>query len=232
MSKVAKEKKVILFVVEGDTEETALAGAMESAFSNDRIFFDIVRGDLTTQKDAGKNPRERVRNRVLAHIERNNGYGWNDLERIVQIGDTDGAFVPDSSVLSSDGTAVDYTESSILAPDPAGICLRNKQKALAMRQLARISSLTYRKKSVPYGLYFFSRNMEHALHGEAGILTRDKKIELANKFRRMYGNDPEGFAKLLKSEDVLVAGDYAQTWAYLEKGSHSLERGSNLGLLV
>lgn len=232
MSNVAKEKKVILFVVEGDTEETALAGAMESVFSNDRIFFDIVRGDLTTQRDGGKNPRERVRDRVLAHIEKNNGYGWNDLERIVQICDTDGAFVPDSSVLTSDGAAIDYTESSILAPDPAGICLRNKQKVSAMRQLARIGSLTYRRKPVPYGLYFFSRNMEHALHDEAGTLTRDKKIELANKFRRAYGNDPQGFAKLLRSEDMLVPGDYAQTWQYLEEGSHSLERGSNLGLLV
>lgn len=232
MIKVAKEKKVILFVVEGDTEETALASVMESVFSSERIFFDIVRGDLTTQRDGGKNPRERVRNRVLAHIGRSSGYGWNDLERIVQIGDTDGAFVPDDSVLPSGGRAIEYTDSSILTPDPVGICLRNKEKATAMRQLARIGSLTYRKKSVPYELYYFSRNMEHALHGEAGTLSRSEKVGLANKFRRRYGNDPDGFRKFVKGDGVLVPGDYEQTWEYLEEGLHSLERGSNIGLLV
>lgn len=232
MIKVAKEKKVVLFVVEGDTEETALASVMESVFSNDRIFFDIVRGDLTAQRGEGKNPRERVRNRVLAHMGRSSGYGWNDLERIVQIGDTDGAFVPDDSVLLSNGRGIEYTGSSILTPDPAGIRLRNKEKAATMRQLARIGSLTYRKKSVPYEFYYFSRNMEHALHGVAGALSRNEKIELANKFRRRFGDDLDGFKRFVKSDEVLVSGDYVQTWEYLEEGLHSLERGSNIGLLV
>ncbi len=229
---MAKEKKVLLFVVEGPTEETALAAIMESVFSSNRIFFDVVHGDVTVQKGASKKPRERVRDLVLAEIGRNKGYGWNDLERIIQICDTDGAFVPEDRVLLSSGVAVEYGEDAILAPNLEWIRARNREKAESMRQLSRVRALTYRGRSVPYWLYYFSRNMEHALHGRGEMLSNGTKIELANEFRCRFDGDPDGFRRFVGSPDVLVPGDYGQTWEYLEDGVHSLKRGSNIALAV
>ncbi len=229
---MATEKKVLLFVVEGPTEETALAGIMEDIFATNRIFFDVVHGDITAQGNGSKKPRERVRDLVITQMGRNKGYGWNDLERIVQICDTDGAFVTDDKVLLSAGSGIEYTDISILTPNPEGIRRRNCEKADAMRQLSHVHALTYRKKSVPYGLYYFSRNMEHALHGRGETLTDRAKVELANEFRRRFDGDPEGFKRFVGGTDVLVPGDYRQTWDYLEDEAHSLERGSNIALAV
>lgn len=229
---MANTKKVLLFVVEGATEETALASIMENIFSTKRIFFDIAHGDITVQGSGGKKPRERVRDLVLAQINKNKSYGWNDLERIVQISDTDGAFVLDERVLLASGAGLEYREDAILSPNPEGIRARNKEKAESMRQLSRIHSLTYRGKSVPYALYYFSRNMEHALHGKAETLSDRTKIELANGLRRRYANDPSGFRDLVTSAEVLVPGDFRQTWDYLESGARSLERGSNIALAI
>lgn len=229
---MATEKKVLLFVVEGPTEETALAGIMEGIFATNRIFFDVVHGDITAQGNGSKKPRERVRDLVITQMGRNKGYGWNDLERIVQICDTDGAFVTDDKVLLSAGSGIEYTDISILTPNPEGIRRRNCEKADAMRQLSHVHALTYRKKSVPYGLYYFSRNMEHALHGRGETLTDRAKVELANEFRRRFDGDPEGFKEFANSADVLIPGEYRQTWDYLEDEAHSLERGSNIALAV
>ena len=229
---MGKEKKVLLFVVEGPTEETALASIMECVFSSNRIFFDVVHGDITVQKGAAKNPRECVRDWVLAQMGRGKGYGWNDLERIVQICDTDGAFVPIERVMPSSAPGIEYTDMAILTPNPGGVRARNNKKAEAMRQLSRVHALTYRGKSVPYGLYFFSRNMEHALHGRGETLTDREKIRLANQFRRRFDGDPVGFREFISSEDILVPGDFRQTWDYLEDGVQSLERGSNVALAV
>lgn len=229
---MANTKKVLLFVVEGATEETALARIMENIFSTKRIFFDIAHGDITVQGGMGKKPRERIRDLVLAQMNRNKSYGWNDLEQIVQICDTDGAFVPDDKVLRAPGSGLEYREDAILSPNPEGIRARNKEKAESMRKLSRIHSLTYRGRSVPYALHYFSRNMEHALHGKAETLSDRMKIELANELRRRYENDPSGFRDFVNSAEVLVSGDFSQTWDYLESGVRSLERGSNIALAI
>lgn len=229
---MGREKKVLLFVVEGPTEETALASIMEGVFSSNRIFFDVVHGDITVQKGAAKNPRECVRDLVLAQMGRSKGYGWNDLERIIQICDTDGAFVPADRVMLSPAPGIEYADTAILTSNPDGIRARNSKKAEVMNQLSHVHVLTYRSKSVPYGLYYFSRNMEHALHGRGEALTDREKIRLANQFRRRFEADPVGFKEFISSGDVLVPGDYRQTWDYLGDGVRSLGRGSNVALAV
>ena len=71
---MAATKKVILFIVEGPTEETALGSVLERCFDSDRVRFDVIHGDITSALSGDKNPRERVRTAVLDEIERDRGY--------------------------------------------------------------------------------------------------------------------------------------------------------------
>ena len=87
---MAIAKQVMIFIVEGPTEETALAQILSRIFSTGQIKFEIVHGDITTERRL--NPRERVRGLVLQSLKLN-GYRWKDIARIVQISDTDGAFI-------------------------------------------------------------------------------------------------------------------------------------------
>lgn len=48
---MGKTKKVILFIVEGITDKTALGSVLDAILSNEKIHFAITEGDITT-KDA------------------------------------------------------------------------------------------------------------------------------------------------------------------------------------
>ena len=75
-----------------------------------------------------------------------------------------------------------------------------------------------------------SRNLEHALHGEAGYLSDRQKDFLARAFDRRFRDDVEGFVEFMTNE-VAVPGDYNKSWSYIAEDTNSLKRGSNLHLL-
>jgi len=43
-------KKVVLFIVEGPTDETTLKPLLKKIINDKKIFFKIVRGDITSQR--------------------------------------------------------------------------------------------------------------------------------------------------------------------------------------
>ena len=172
-----------------------------------------------------------MRERVLGQIERKD-YRWNDLKRIVQIVDLDGAFVPDSLVEKSDTERLRYTEDRIMASSADNIRERNRAKKNALRKLSHLGNLTFRRHSVPFSVYYLSRNMEHALHGRIDEVEVGEKERLARDFQRRFRNDLPGFVGFMNGSDVAVPGTYEETWKYVEEGCNSLKRGSNLHLVL
>lgn len=224
-----KEKKVLLFIVEGPTEETALALIFQRIFADCSVKFDVVHGDVTTAYCASA-PREVIRKRVIDHVSRQD-YKWADLSQVVQIADTDGAFVPDSAVVESSDGCLSYRECEIVTPNPAKIIDRNARKGRALSQLQSTSELTYRGKPIPFHVYYFSRNMEHALHGITDDVSDDQKELLARRFQKQYRDDLTAFRDFLTNE-VGIEGTYNETWAFEKTGTNSLKRGSNLHLAL
>lgn len=226
-------KKVILFVVEGPSEETAFGSIFEKIFDKSLVKFDVVHGDLTCSTTAGTSrPRERVRDKVLEHLSYDRGYRWTDLERIVQICDTDGAFVSDDLVMLDESVHIAYEPDCIRTDNPESICKRNREKQAAMKQLASIGELTYKKHVVALSVYYLSRNMEHVLHGKNDDLTNSEKEALAHSFRRRYARDIDGFGAFMSNPTIAARGNYSETWKYIEEGANSLSRVSNLHLLL
>ena len=228
---MANTRKVVLFIVEGPSDEAALGGIFTKIFSNATVKFDVIHGDVTTSCQDPAKIREHVRNEILKHLSRDRGYGWKDLERIVVICDTDGAFVPSSCIEASSDGRLHYEEARILTRDPATIAERNAKKSEALKRLSSIKELTSKQRKVPIRTFFLSRNLEHALSNEPGECSNDEKELLAHRFAQKYVNGIEGFKRFL-AEEIGVVGDYAETWNYVAEGSHSLERCSNLHLVL
>ena len=61
-------------------------------------------------------------------------------------------------------------------------------------------------------------------------LTTSQKNALTGQFDEQYGDAPEAFLEYIKYKEFAVPGDYAETWALVESGLHSLERWSNFHL--
>lgn len=243
---MAKRRKVVLFLVEGESEKAALMRpfqALISAGTNSGISTEseAFYCDVTTARIFGSGGKFKVfpkvqntiRQFVLDRIEMRHAYTWHDIARVVHIVDLDGAFIPESNIRQGNEPGYHYGPDYIEAPDIDDIVRRNKEKASALRELIGCEQLTWKRASIPYSVYFVSRNLEHALYGIDSDCSDDEKRDLSNSFADKYSYDPEGFAELLLSEVISVPGeDFGDTWDYAQQGTHSLERGSNLHLLV
>lgn len=245
---MSKQARVILFLVEGPSDESALARPLEALWKErarlsglsvepDAFHCDVTTVHLFRHDDVGFEVTDRVadnvRSFILERIEKSHKYTWNDLARVIHIVDLDGAFVPDGCARVGEGPGFQYGEDYIAAPDTSQILRRNHGKAASLRKLISRRNLKFKKRAVPYEVYFVSRNLEHAMYGCDLDLSDREKEALAIAFGDKYCADPEGFARLLASDKVRVPGDsLAETWEYAQQGTNSLKRGSNLHLLI
>lgn len=233
-------KRVWLFVVEGETDKTAIGLPMEDLIKNEMVEFDVFSSDIfgETQYWAGADPImrvkdicERVRKEIVDYL-RSVDYMWKDLDRVVLLLDTDGSFVSENLVVENDQVEhICYLSDHIEAPNASQTRRRIAERSHNVRKMIDRGHVTYDKKSVPVEVYFFSRNLEHALYDRSEDLTERIKARLANEFRSIYKANPAGFSQLIVNE-LAVPGDYRGTWNYVCEGTHSLERGSNLHLLL
>ena len=178
---MAKTKKVVLFIVEGFTDKTALGAILTNLLENESVRFAITEGDITTRAAVMEN-REAKR--------------------------------------------VEYSEKEVFAPDRDRLLQRNKRKLRLVRLLRGKREI--RKK--PYRMFYFSRNLEHALHGEIRTLTSAEKTRLAERLEASFIDRPSDFIGFMHSKEFLAPGDYENSWKFIEESTRSLERWSNFGI--
>lgn len=210
---MGNSRKVVLFIVEGPSDETALGLLLTRLFAPLQVNFDVMHGDVTTERCfnaslSKKNVRDILRQRIVDHVCRQ-PYRWDDLERIVMLTDTDGA----------------YTDNTAMRQ-------RNSVKTEDTRKLSGCDCLTYNKKSVPFRIFYFSTNLEHVLHNRGDDVSDAEKKALAREFSERFKNDLDGFVTFMRDSAFAVSGDYRETWAYIFQGDNSTERHSNVHLML
>ena len=133
---MAKTKKVVLFIVEGFTDKTALGAILTNLLENESVRFAITEGDITTRADVrDPNVISCLNGFIKRELERN-AFRYSDLKEIVHLIDTDGAFVPDSAVMENrEAKRVEYSEKEVFAPDRDRLLQRNKRKLRLVRLL-------------------------------------------------------------------------------------------------
>ena len=225
---MAKTKKVIFVIVEGLTDQDALGPIFKTIFSSSEVHFHIIRGDITTEDGiSGSNAKSYVAKRISVEMKRY-AYRDSDIVQIVHLIDTDGAFIPPEEVKQRTEKGTVYYLDHIETSSVDYIIRRNQQKSAVVSSLCSTGKM---KGRIPYSIYYFSRNMEHALHNVSSDLTDDQKEELADKFADKYENHPEAFLSFIKSAEIAVPGTYTQTWDYIRSDVNSLQRHSNLQIL-
>lgn len=221
---MAKTKKVILFIVEGITDQTALGNVLTNLLNSETVRFAMTDGDITTNNSVTPS---NVVNRVNAIVKvalQKNAFKSSDLYSVVHLIDTDGAFVPNTAVVEkSEAAHVEYTENSIQTANVESILKRNAQKKSLVSILRGKSEIS--KK--PYKMFYFSRNMEHSLHNESRELSSAEKMTLAEQFDDFYADRPKDFVEHLRSGGFAAPGNYEDSWKFINEGTHSLERWSN-----
>lgn len=223
------KKQVVFLIVEGPSEETALASILKGLFETDAILFHVVHGDITTGRESNNsNIVARVAQCIDKEMKRY-GLKQKDILRVIHITDTDAAYIPAEHVTFFDGEGIQYTEDSIQTKNVKSIQERNEKKKNITTRLVATNCV---HRGLPYSIFYFSRNMEHVLHNRAEELSDWEKEHLSYVFADQYENDLIGFNAFIKDAPFAVPGTYRDTWKFILCDTNSLHRYSNFHLLL
>ncbi len=217
-------KKILLVIVEGPSDETALGYALSQVYDRELVYIQVVHGDITTKEKATSNNIVSLVGSEVKKFMDNNHFKPLDFKGILHIVDMDGAFVPDEAIVEdSECEKCFYDNTKIRTNSVERLIKRNLQKRETLFRLIG----TGKVRSIPYRIYYMSCNMDHVLYDKRNS---DEKETDAYAFASKYKGDIEGFLNFMLDSDFSVGGDYKESWNYIEKDYHSLERYCNLGI--
>ncbi len=220
-------KKIILLLVEGPTDEDALALVYSKLVREHDLEFDVLHTDITAGEDMTvKYIESRIQKEVTEYLRKHPYIEKGDILKVVQIIDTDGAFIPASQVLQSETGKTEYFETHIAARNKDRLIRRNISKRQIVYHLMRSGAVS----EFPYEIYYFSRNLEHVLHDIPDALDDDRKEDLAYENAMRYKDQPKEFLKFLYESSFHVPGTYEETWKFIMENTNSLRRYSNMAV--
>ncbi|WP_349674840.1 hypothetical protein [Lacrimispora sp.] len=224
---INRTKKVILFIAEGPTDEETLSPVLKKIFQKEDVRFHIVHGDLTSNWSVNAQNAVKTVNQHIDIERKRYGFGKKDILKVIHLVDMDGAFIKEDQVVYADQAEILYFNDHIETRSPETVNNRNVRKSQILSRL----SLTGKIGTIPYSIYYFSRNLEHIFHNSEKNLTNEEKVNYADTFADRYSSNPSAFLSLLSDNDFTVPGDYRDTWEFISQGTNSLNRHSNFHLL-
>jgi hypothetical protein len=226
--------KIVLFIVEGVSEEIALGPILSKIISSNVIKFKVLNGDITS--DYYNVTKQNVLSKIKDHVKNfmGNIFRAEDILEIIHIVDLDGAFVHESKIVYKDIDSVYYNDTTIETKHVYEIKKRNAFKSSVLNILTTTKSIKISRKKggeIPYKLFYMSCNLDHVIHSERNSLhslKKSKAIEFADK----YFEEEIKFYNFLRSSDILKDENYTDSWLYIQSDSKSLSRCSNLALYL
>ncbi len=241
------KRKIILFLVEGKSDRETLRFAISEIYDriddDIEVFFPIIReneeekgGDITSR--IGVHPRnieENIYKLFLRNFFDEEKILPKDIYEVIQIVDTDGAYIPDELVClgeNPNGSGKPYYGDSIIAcSNISHIIKRNECKRENLDYLSTLSKLKVKQKSPKYSVYYFSCNFDHFINHSAN-LDYQQKFMAAQEYAWQYYGDPKGFIDaMINDPDSSKGMSYDESWDFIRKDLNSLHRHTNIDVL-
>ena len=221
-------KKIVLVIVEGPSDASALERYFVKYFDSDRIVTKIIHGDITTDKNIDQSRiKAHLGNKVKSWITKDK-FKKSDIDRIIHIVDMDGAYIDDKLVQLDESCKIPfYSPVSIKTSNIENIRIRNAQKRENVDTLSTNRSGIY--NGIPYKVYYMSCNLDHVLYNLQNATDKEKE-DHALEFSEKYIDNIDDFISFLCNSDFSRCDSYEDSWKFIKAGNHSLERYSNLGL--
>ena len=200
------EKKVVVVIVEGPSDENAIGGILKDYFSSEEVQFAVVHGDITSNDSTSIDNVVSKIDSLINGIRSKYGYLWTDFVRIIHIADTDGAFTKEC-IQEVDVEGIQYYEDHMETSNVEATEKRNAYKSEIMFKLYS----TGKVHEIGYRLYFNSCNLEHVLYNELKDFSDQEKEELSDDFADSYEGKVQEFIDFISDESIAVSGTYKAT---------------------
>lgn len=222
---VMPSKKVILFIVEGTTEETSLSSILKKINENKKVYFHLVNTDITSEFSSNtSNILKKINDEIRKSISKKY-FKKSDIIEIVHIVDLDGAYIDSQNVIYHNDEKIKYFSDYIKTKNVQNVINRNNRKSQILNKL----SATRIINGIPYKIFFFSTNLEHVLHNIQNA-TREEKNRLAQEFEDKFYDKPIEFIEFISNKTFALNKEYEATWEFIKKGNNSLKRYTNFNL--
>ena len=242
--------EILMFLVEGETDELTLGYPIEAfvseyapnlnvkftRLSRDRDGNEVSGGDSTS--DYSISPRNfdlEISKRVMKDLTRYEGVYPKYIVKVIQIIDTDGAYIDDSRIVPKHTKdimweeGVYYGDDEIEVDHVQSVVNRHCRKRKNLDYLCTKTTIKLGTKTVPYSIYYNSCNLEHFLYGEKNT-PQNEKGNKARIFVNECIDHDDYFISQMSGEFSLKNLDYKQSWEYIRDRTtvNSLSRCSNL----
>ena len=215
--------KKILIYVEGPSDMITIKALMDSLASEYEENIIVLKGDIFANWDI-KDVKQHLEDKVQAFCSSNGLSIEKDIERIIQITDSDGCFIADDNVIldhASDGFS--YEDDGIHSRNVDSVLLRNHRKSRNITKIFDCGNLC----GVPFHLYYMSCNIDHVFHGERNMVSSNK-IGASKRLSKRMRMNPNEYRNLLNSSEIKLGTDYISSWKELMEGNESLNRHTNI----
>lgn len=224
-----KTRKIILVIVEGPSDETALGAVLDAVFKSEIVRIDVVHGDITADYQSSlNNILPKIGMRVKGYCEMEH-LKKADIARVIHIIDTDGTFVPRDCIKENTSlSSTRYSADGIETNSVERIYNRNKRKSVILSKLCTVHSVL---NNIPYDIYYMSCNLDHVLYNKQNN-SREGKESDSYTFADKYSSTPRDFINFISNSAFSVPGDFRSTWEFIKKDKNSLKRYTNLALAL
>lgn len=143
-------RKIVLVIVEGPSDETALGVALSQLFDRDKVYIHIMHGDITSRKGVqSSNIISKLGNEIRKYANSQH-YKAKDFKQIIHIVDTDAMFIPDEKIIEDESAKeILYQSDGIHTQKPDEIIERNLQKKENLYRLRKTGQIW----NIQMGLY-------------------------------------------------------------------------------
>ena len=218
--------KAVIFIVEGATDKKALENIFKKIYRHKEIHYEFTHGDITSDENIDKSNVEAEIYKFVDKYRKDKKLKLSDIWQIVQIFDTDGAYVDDSYIVRGESTEIVYSTENISCKDIRKVKDRNKHKREIMDYLLTCNTI----KGIPYRCFYLSSNLAHALYNKIN-LSDELKSKYSQAFYEQFMGRELLFVKFLDMEVTNgVPENYLASWRYIREELHSLQRHTNLNI--
>lgn len=227
MKRLAR-KKVVFVIVEGPSDDTALGITLNQVFDKNSVYVQIMHGDVTTRNGVtSQNVVSKIGNEIKTYAKSNH-YKPTDFKQIIHIVDTDVAYLLKDKIIEGvDKDELSYQDDGIHTNDKEKVISRNKQKTENLFRLRSCGNIW----GVPYRVYYMSCNLDHVLYDKRNSTDEEKEQDAYN-FAKKYRKDVDAFLDFMCNSSFSVKGDFKESWEFIERDMHSIERYTNLPICL
>lgn len=229
-------KKVVILIVEGDSDEALLIERLKELFNNHEIRFEPQRGDILYDLNKRRRPIKEVIGDTVKEVLLKRKFKPANILAVLHIIDTDGCLINEENVIVKDSQTdkTIYEEGCISVcseGQKVNICSRNSERKNNIQTMSTLKSVVGGK--YPYQMYYFSRNLEHVIFNEINP-DGNGKVDNVEDFVENLDRPLEQFLSEYMPVNLEEPYElkYINSWNYISEEVNSLKRFTNTPLII